>query len=81
MHTEAMTHAPIPVPVQSVCAPVPFGSARPHRGPPEFIEYALECGDVRFARCGEVARAVCADDSIAPRTLSHPAPDPDVYPD
>jgi hypothetical protein len=46
-----------------------------------FIEYALQCGDVRFARCGEVADAVRADASIEPRTLTRPPAEPDVYPD
>jgi peptidoglycan-N-acetylglucosamine deacetylase len=61
----------------------PFLSGRPSRimALREFIEYALQCGDVRFARCSDVADAVRADESITPRTLNHPAPDPDVYPD
>jgi hypothetical protein len=45
------------------------------------IEYALECGDVRFARCRDVADAVRADGSISPRTLVRPPVEPDVYPD
>jgi peptidoglycan/xylan/chitin deacetylase (PgdA/CDA1 family) len=61
----------------------PFLSGRPGRimALRAFIEYALQCGDVRFARCSEVADAVRADASIAPRTMNHPAPDPEVYPD
>ena len=61
----------------------PFLSGRPSRivALRGFIEYAMQRGDVRFARCREVADAVRADDSIEPRTLTHPAPDTDVYPD
>jgi peptidoglycan/xylan/chitin deacetylase (PgdA/CDA1 family) len=61
----------------------PFLSGRPGRimALRGLIEYALQCGDVRFARCSEVSDAVRADPSIAPRTLNHPAPDPEVYPD
>ncbi|HTI75292.1 MAG TPA: polysaccharide deacetylase [Mycobacterium sp.] len=61
----------------------PFLSGRPSRivALRGFIEYAMERGDVQFARCREVAAAVRADDSIAPRTLTHPAPDTDIYPD
>jgi peptidoglycan/xylan/chitin deacetylase (PgdA/CDA1 family) len=61
----------------------PFLSGRPSRvvALRGFIEYAMERGDVQFTRCREVAAAVRADDSIAPRTLTHPAPDTDIYPD
>jgi peptidoglycan/xylan/chitin deacetylase (PgdA/CDA1 family) len=61
----------------------PFLSGRPGRimALRGFIEYALECGDVRFARCREVASAVRGDNSIQPRTLVRPPVEPDVYPD
>jgi peptidoglycan/xylan/chitin deacetylase (PgdA/CDA1 family) len=61
----------------------PFLSGRPSRitALRGLIEYALECGDVSFMRCGEVAAAVRADASIQPRTLVRPPAEPDVYPD
>jgi hypothetical protein len=61
----------------------PFLSGRPGRiaALRALIEHALERGDVRFARCREVADAVRADDAMVPRTLIHPKPDPAVYPD
>lgn len=61
----------------------PFLSGRPGRimALRGFIEYALQCGDVRFARCRDVADAARADEEIEPRTLTRPAADPDVYPD
>jgi peptidoglycan-N-acetylglucosamine deacetylase len=60
----------------------PFLSGRPSRimALRGFIEYALQCGDVRFARCREVGDAARADASIEPRTLTRPPADPDVYP-
>jgi peptidoglycan-N-acetylglucosamine deacetylase len=45
-----------------------------------FIEHALDLRDVRFARCRDVADAVCADTSIQPRSLTRPAASSDVYP-
>lgn len=61
----------------------PFLSGRPSRimALRGFIEYALQCGDVRFARCREVADAARADASIEPRTVTRPPAEPDVYPD
>jgi len=61
----------------------PFLSGRPGRivALRGFIEHALELGDVHFARCRDVAEAVCADASMQPRTLSPPSAAPDVYPD
>ena len=61
----------------------PFLSGRPSRimALRGLIEYALECGDVRFARCRQVADAVCADGAIQPRTLLRPPVDPEAYPD
>jgi peptidoglycan/xylan/chitin deacetylase (PgdA/CDA1 family) len=61
----------------------PFLSGRPGRvmALRGFIEYAQQCGDVRFARCCDVADAVRADASIQPRTLTRPPAGTDVYPD
>ncbi|MDH6193638.1 peptidoglycan/xylan/chitin deacetylase (PgdA/CDA1 family) [Mycobacterium frederiksbergense] len=61
----------------------PFLSGRPGRLPAlrGFVEYALRCGDVRFARCRDVADAVCADPDAQPRTVTPPPVDPDVYPE
>jgi len=61
----------------------PFLSGRPGRivALRGLIEYALEFGDVHFARCRDVAEAVCADASIQPRTVTPPPVAPDVYPD
>jgi peptidoglycan/xylan/chitin deacetylase (PgdA/CDA1 family) len=61
----------------------PFLSGRPGRimALRGFIEYALQCGDVRFARCRDVATAVRADTEIEPRTFTRPVADPAVYPD
>jgi peptidoglycan/xylan/chitin deacetylase (PgdA/CDA1 family) len=61
----------------------PFLSGRPGRimALRGFIEYAQQCGDVRFARCRDIADAVRADTSIEPRTLTRPPAEPDVYPD
>ncbi|MCP2623130.1 polysaccharide deacetylase family protein [Mycolicibacterium smegmatis] len=60
----------------------PFLSGRPGRmlALRRFIEYALECGDVTFARCGDVAAAVRRDPDLAPRTLVPPTVDADTYP-
>jgi peptidoglycan-N-acetylglucosamine deacetylase len=60
----------------------PFLSGRPGRivALRGLIEYALELGDVHFARCRDVAEAVCADASIQPRTVTPPPIAPDVYP-
>ncbi|MCP2351751.1 polysaccharide deacetylase family protein [Nonomuraea roseoviolacea] len=61
----------------------PFLSGRPGRAMAlrRFIEYALECGDVRFARCRDVARAAAADRSLLARRPQPPAVDPAVYPE
>jgi peptidoglycan-N-acetylglucosamine deacetylase len=61
----------------------PFLSGRPSRivALRNFIEHALELGDVQFARCQDVAEATCADTSIQPRTLTPPPAPPDVYRD
>ncbi|BBY17390.1 polysaccharide deacetylase family protein [Mycolicibacterium litorale] len=55
----------------------PFLSGRPGRiaALRGLIEYALELGDVAFARCRDVADAVCADPAISPRTLTPPPAD------
>lgn len=52
----------------------PFLSGRPGRmlALRELVEYALRCGDVRFARFRDVARAALADSELAPRTPSRP---------
>ena len=61
----------------------PFLSGRPGRimALRGFVEYALGLGDVSFARCRDVADAVCADPSIEPRTLRPPPASADVYPE
>jgi peptidoglycan-N-acetylglucosamine deacetylase len=61
----------------------PFLSGRPGRivALRGLIEYALELGDVQFARCRDVAEAVSADPSLTPRTVTRPHATPDVYPD
>ncbi|WP_214316528.1 polysaccharide deacetylase family protein [Nonomuraea sediminis] len=60
----------------------PFLSGRPGRALAlrRFIEYALECGDVRFARGREVAEAAAADPGLPTRTPRPPVVDPEVYP-
>ncbi|GAS92007.1 polysaccharide deacetylase family protein [Mycolicibacterium brisbanense] len=60
----------------------PFLSGRPGRilALRGLIEYALQCGDVQFARCRDVADAACADPAIEPRTVTPPCVDPAVYP-
>lgn len=60
----------------------PFLSGRPGRAQAlrRFIEYALTCGDVRFARCRDVAEAAAADPGVATRPHRAPAVDPEVYP-
>jgi peptidoglycan-N-acetylglucosamine deacetylase len=61
----------------------PFLSGRPGRivALRGFIEHALELGDVRFARCRDVAEDAGSDPSLQPRTVTRPAVTPDVYPD
>jgi peptidoglycan/xylan/chitin deacetylase (PgdA/CDA1 family) len=61
----------------------PFLSGRPSRilALRGFIEHALGLGDVRFARCRDVADAVSADASIEPRTPVPPPAPSDVYPE
>lgn len=60
----------------------PFLSGRPSRAIAlrQLIEYAQSHGDVRFARCAEVARAAAQDDALQPRRLTRPDVDPGVYP-
>lgn len=60
----------------------PFLSGRPGRALAlrRFIEYALECGDVRFARCRDVAAAAQADPDLPVRRPGPPPVDPAVYP-
>ncbi|MCV7283280.1 polysaccharide deacetylase [Mycolicibacterium flavescens] len=61
----------------------PFLSGRPSRllALRGLIEFALDRGDIRFMRCRDVAAAVAADPGMAPRAISPPRVDPDVYPD
>ena len=60
----------------------PFLSGRPGRATAlrQFIEYARECGDVRFARCRDVADAAHADPDVRGRPHRPPPVDPAVYP-
>ncbi|GAA2726515.1 polysaccharide deacetylase [Actinocorallia aurantiaca] len=60
----------------------PFLSGRPGRAMAlrRLLEYALECGDVRFARCRDVADAALADPGLPTRRPQAPVVDPDVYP-
>jgi peptidoglycan-N-acetylglucosamine deacetylase len=52
----------------------PFLSGRPSRimALRGLIEHALECGDVTFLRCRDLADAVVADTAIVPRTITPP---------
>ncbi|WP_433158585.1 polysaccharide deacetylase family protein [Kribbella sp. CA-247076] len=61
----------------------PFLSGRPGRlqALRELVEYALSCGDVRFARCREVAEAALADADVRKAPLPEVDADPTVYPD
>lgn len=61
----------------------PFLSGRPGRimALRGLIEYALEQGDVRFARCRDVAEATVADPDIQPRKPSRPQVPHDAYPE
>lgn len=56
----------------------PFLSGRPGRimALRQLVEYALECGDVRFTRCRDLARATLADPALAPRQIPQPPPYP-----
>jgi peptidoglycan/xylan/chitin deacetylase (PgdA/CDA1 family) len=60
----------------------PFLSGRPGRmlALRRFIEYALGCGDVTFARCRDVAASVRCDPGVAARTLAPLTVDATVYP-
>ncbi|MEO3788251.1 polysaccharide deacetylase [Actinocorallia sp. B10E7] len=60
----------------------PFLSGRPGRAMAlrGLLEYALGCGDVRFARCRDVADAALADPGLLTRRPRTPVVDPDVYP-
>ncbi|MEU8102606.1 polysaccharide deacetylase [Nonomuraea muscovyensis] len=60
----------------------PFLSGRPGRAEAlrQLIEYALACGDVRFARCRDVAEDAAADPGLPTRTPRPPDADPEVYP-
>ncbi|MFQ6392679.1 polysaccharide deacetylase family protein [Nocardia sp. KC 131] len=61
----------------------PFLSGRPGRmmALRRLITYALECGDVTFAQCGDIAKWAMEDTEL----MHHPLPryelDPQVYPD
>jgi peptidoglycan/xylan/chitin deacetylase (PgdA/CDA1 family) len=60
----------------------PFLSGRPSRimALRGVIEFALERGDVHFARCRDVAAAAAGDPELVPRTLTPPVVASDVYP-
>ncbi|WP_319019001.1 polysaccharide deacetylase family protein [Microbispora sitophila] len=60
----------------------PFLSGRPGRVEAlrRFLEYALERGDVRFARCRDVARAALADSGLPVRPHRPPVVDEETYP-
>ncbi|GAB3972034.1 polysaccharide deacetylase [Actinoallomurus acanthiterrae] len=60
----------------------PFLTGRPGRAVAlrTLIEYALECGDVRFDRCEDVAERVRADRTLPRRGPEPPDVDPAVYP-
>lgn len=61
----------------------PFLSGRPGRvlALRRLIEYALECGDVSFARCRDIANAVRADANIVGKPPFRPLIDPTVFPE
>ncbi|HYH30322.1 MAG TPA: polysaccharide deacetylase [Pseudonocardia sp.] len=61
----------------------PFLSGRPSRleALRRLIGFARDRGDVRFARCRDVARDALADPELQPRPLQRWAVDPAVYPD
>lgn len=60
----------------------PFLSGRPGRllALRELIEYAQAAGDVRFARCRDLAVQAAADVQLPVRPVSLPVVDPAVYP-
>jgi peptidoglycan-N-acetylglucosamine deacetylase len=60
----------------------PFLSGRPGRAMAlrRFIEYALSCSDVSFARCREVAVSAAADSGLTVRRPGPPPVDSEVYP-
>jgi peptidoglycan/xylan/chitin deacetylase (PgdA/CDA1 family) len=60
----------------------PFLSGRPSRmmAMRAVIEHGLACGDVRFLRCRDAARAVELDTSLPTRHLSAQSGDLDIYP-
>jgi len=61
----------------------PFLSARPSRivALRHLIEFALDRGDVRFARCRDVADAALADPALPLRSAEVPDAPADVFPD
>ncbi|WP_181776735.1 polysaccharide deacetylase family protein [Amycolatopsis pittospori] len=61
----------------------PFLSGRPGRlaAVRELIEFGLGLGDVRFARCRDVAAAALADPDLPAEPLRRLEVDPAVYPD
>jgi peptidoglycan-N-acetylglucosamine deacetylase len=52
----------------------PFLTGRPSRmmALRRLIEHGLECGDVSFRRCRDVARRAAADPALKPRQVSRP---------
>jgi hypothetical protein len=61
----------------------PFLSGRPGRivALRKLIEFALDRGDVRFARCRDVAEAALADLALPVRRPERPDASPEVFPD
>ncbi|GCD96896.1 polysaccharide deacetylase family protein [Embleya hyalina] len=60
----------------------PFLTGRPSRAIVlrKLIEHAQERGDVRFMRCGDLARQAAADETLATRPHIPPAASPEVFP-
>jgi peptidoglycan-N-acetylglucosamine deacetylase len=61
----------------------PFLSGRPSRivALRKLIEFALDRGDVRFARCRDVAEAALSDPALPVRHPERPEASPEVFPD
>ncbi|MEV4094667.1 polysaccharide deacetylase family protein [Streptosporangium saharense] len=60
----------------------PFLTGRPARSLAlrRLVEYALNCGDVEFLRCRDVAIRAAGDTTLVPRELEPPSVDPGTYP-
>jgi hypothetical protein len=61
----------------------PFLSGRPSRivALRKLVEFALDRGDVHFARCRDVAEAALADRTLPVRHPERPEVSPEVFPD